>query len=872
MVGFKSDEFNGKDTPRLEFDIDFNHVANVLDTDLNFNVDLGELAEFAIEESNLGISAQADAQFDFIVLLQVPGSEPDDKIATKSGDEVTFDPAKKVSELNAGGDLMSAAGKDLRITLSDGSSFDVDLDSPRISNLLSVGATHNADGRTKAQVTENAEGDLTNKITFSGIVPALTSIEQQLPAGRKFILSLINRTDGKERTDRFTIDAVNAAAGDVTVSPTPTAGEGSYDWAIDEPPVRLTEMVDRINDAGKDHKGKFELTANDDLTGFKLIDKTADTNAVGGKLKVETLGTSKAAVALGIAGVGHVTATGDPIGQSGSDDTTKAKVEAAGENTTIEIPTARLETTPRIGDVIQMAGASLQIVKVTPGSPKTVLETDPSAVPGDYSWKIFRGQAEIIGAPLHGKSLLDNAFIRNLQIDVGANLNASIDKATARLGPLELDLPNGSGVARLGAGQAFHDPGPTFDGRVTLKEATKAIGELKTRLRAQNEITFPLTPPDETLSLVIKGQDTDLKLAVGEVAGATAFATTLNNDEDFKKVATAILGGEDEVVIKLGVPFDANQDVDGTKITIADHSFEDGDAVTYSSNRGTAISDFMEGETFYIVEVDGSSFGLAESKGGSALSLTDGASELHTLSLIGAQARLTINQSTSLGLSRNEVHFSQITLKPVFPLPVGAMVNMTVSRDDRDTTVDINFNGSDSYQDMAQLLAFMETELASTPLSVSHSGSRLTFHLNNGRAHIVEILAAPGDKPPFPALGFTEPLSGYLVRPLLDGSANFDLPFTIPFPIPRSDVTERPGWPFTAQNQHLASRYHELGKGRHRVSESLAGSKGQAEQPQVTRFLSHPVRAQDGIRLFEFAGHQRRRSTIVQYEHSSAGH
>lgn len=101
---------------------------------------------------------------------------------------------------------MSAVGKDFRITLTNGKSFDVDIDEaivPITSNI-------------KAKINE-VNGDLTNKITFSS-KPNLATVTTGM------ILSIINRTDGQGRTDRFTITNVNAATGELTVDPTPTAG------------------------------------------------------------------------------------------------------------------------------------------------------------------------------------------------------------------------------------------------------------------------------------------------------------------------------------------------------------------------------------------------------------------------------------------------------------------------------------------------------------------------------------------------------------------------------------------------------------------------------------------------------------------------
>lgn len=312
--------------PGLLFEIDFNHIASLPDTSLNFDVDLGELAKFGIERSNLGVSAQIDAQFDFIVMLKAPGSEDANKIADVQPDgAIAFRTTKLISSLNGVADLMSAAGNDLKVTLADGSIFSVDLDRPIVPVTSNVKANVNDDLVT---------GDLTSKITFSGS-PNLTGVANGM------ILSLINRTDGAQRTDRFTITGI------------------------------------------------------------------------------------------------------------------------------------------------------------------------------------------------------DNVFLRNLQIDAAANLNATVGKATASLGIVGLNFTDGMGVANIGGGLAIHDPGPVFDGRITLKEASNAILDLATKLTAQQSIVFPVTPPVGALNLLIRGKDTDLKIPAGNAVSAADLAAKLNADLTFKTLATA---------------------------------------------------------------------------------------------------------------------------------------------------------------------------------------------------------------------------------------------------------------------------------------------------------------------------------------------
>ncbi len=298
-LNYKSDlNLDGDNNPAtnpargLLFEIDFNHVAQLPDTALNFNLELGDLGKLAIDQSKLKLAAQVDAQFDFVVLLQQPGSEEVDKIADRAADgTITFRSSRPLTLLNAGGELLTTAGTDIKITLSDGTTFEVELDEPIQPLTTSI----------KAKVVDDAQANLSNVIEFTG-TPNLARVETGM------ILSLVNRVDGKERTDRFTIEAIDKTNNKITVSPTPTQGTGEYDWAVDKPATTFGQIIDRINTSiAAKANGKLTLTANSELTGLKLIDhtqplSTSTSNTGAAQLRVENRGTSRAAVALGIAG------------------------------------------------------------------------------------------------------------------------------------------------------------------------------------------------------------------------------------------------------------------------------------------------------------------------------------------------------------------------------------------------------------------------------------------------------------------------------------------------------------------------------------------------------------------------------------------
>ena len=95
--------------------------------------------------------------------------------------------------------------------------------------------------------------------------------------------------------------------------------------------------------------------------------------------------------------------------------------------------------------------------------------------------------------------------------------------------------------------------------------------------------------------------------------------------------------------------FNAASAVDGANITIANHGFCKDDAVTYSENSGTAIAELTDGGTLFIVSVDGDDIEVSATKGGSAISMTDGSSENHTLTGETAVATATVGPGSNRG-------------------------------------------------------------------------------------------------------------------------------------------------------------------------------------------------------------------------------
>ena len=128
--------------------------------------------------------------------------------------------------------------------------------------------------------------------------------------------------------------------------------------------------------------------------------------------------------------------------------------------------------------------------------------------------------------------------------------------------------------------------------------------------------------------------------------------------------------------------------------------------------------------------------------------------------------RLTVQQSSSLGLNRNEVHHEKVTFKPTFPLVAGTFLSLSIAQDDVANPVAIAFDGNVEYTDLKTLTDDIAKKLDGKPVSVSSDGGTLTFNLNNGHARTVVIAT------PFASSGITEAVKAYLLRPGLNGSAS----------------------------------------------------------------------------------------------------
>ena len=106
------------------------------------------------------------------------------------------------------------------------------------------------------------------------------------------------------------------------------------------------------------------------------------------------------------------------------------------------------------------------------------------------------------------------------------------------------------------------------------------------------------------------------------------------------------------------VSFGTFDDVSGTTITIPDNPFTNGLRVVYDNNGGTEAVGLTQGNTYYIVNKSGNSFGLSSSQGGSAISLTTSADsesgESHSLKGVNATATVTESGGSITGITVTE--------------------------------------------------------------------------------------------------------------------------------------------------------------------------------------------------------------------------
>ena len=123
-------------------------------------------------------------------------------------------------------------------------------------------------------------------------------------------------------------------------------------------------------------------------------------------------------------------------------------------------------------------------------------------------------------------------------------------------------------------------------------------------------------------------------ILTGSATNVTS-ATTLNRATRVRVGATN--AGTVTIAAATGT-FNAQSAVAGAAITISSHGFVTGDEVTYSDGGGTAIAELTDGGQFFVTKVDANTINLSTTLNGTALTLTDGPSENHSITATRSNA------------------------------------------------------------------------------------------------------------------------------------------------------------------------------------------------------------------------------------------
>ena len=116
---------------------------------------------------------------------------------------------------------------------------------------------------------------------------------------------------------------------------------------------------------------------------------------------------------------------------------------------------------------------------------------------------------------------------------------------------------------------------------------------------------------------------------------AVTSATTLGRATRIRVNATN--AGTITIAAPVGT-FNAQSAVDGADITLSSHGFVTGDEVTYSDGGGTKIAELVDGSTYFVIKTDANTVNLSETAEGSAITLSDGPSENHTITATNTHA------------------------------------------------------------------------------------------------------------------------------------------------------------------------------------------------------------------------------------------
>ena len=152
--------------------------------------------------------------------------------------------------------------------------------------------------------------------------------------------------------------------------------------------------------------------------------------------------------------------------------------------------------------------------------------------------------------------------------------------------------------------------------------------------------------------------DSDADMVIGHLADSVIKLTGSGYSHTSKTAAPVIT-----VSAPTAKTFNAASAVAGDTITIVNHGLVSDDVVTYSRNSGTAIAELTDGGTFFVVATPtDDTLKLSATLNGTAISMTDGPSENHTLTGETAVATATLGPGGARGSNVAHTGWQKVTV------------------------------------------------------------------------------------------------------------------------------------------------------------------------------------------------------------------
>ena len=152
--------------------------------------------------------------------------------------------------------------------------------------------------------------------------------------------------------------------------------------------------------------------------------------------------------------------------------------------------------------------------------------------------------------------------------------------------------------------------------------------------------------------------DSDADMVIGHLADGEILLTGSGYSHSTKTAPPVVT-----ISAPTAKTFNAASAVAGDTITIVNHGLVSDDVVTYSRNSGTAIAELTDGGTFFVVATPTSdTLKLSATLNGTAISMTDGASENHTLTGETATATVTLGPGGARGSGVAHTGWQKVTV------------------------------------------------------------------------------------------------------------------------------------------------------------------------------------------------------------------